>query len=782
MKQESCIVNSGQDTAHDKNHHSRFIILDSSFSILDSMNLVIVESPTKAKTIAGFLKKGFMVTSSFGHIRDLPANSIGVDTEHDFTPTYVIPTKAKKNVTELKKLAKRAETVWFATDDDREGEAISWHLLSALDIPELKTKRIVFHEITKQAIEHALETPRSININLVNAQQARRIIDRLVGYELSPFLWKKVARGLSAGRVQSVLVRLLVEREREILSFKPEEYWTIEGLFENDSARFEAKLHQWKGKTLEKFDIPNEARAAELHKELEQDSYRIVSTTDKKTRRSSPPPFTTSTLQQEANKRLGFSSKQTMYLAQELYEGINIGGETVGLITYMRTDSVNLSEQFITGCAAYLETAHGQMYVNKKTYSTKSKLAQEAHEAIRPTDVTKTPESLKNHLSQTQWKIYDLIWRRAVASQMPDAELNSRSIDIEGQTTKGVFRATGITVVFDGFLKLYPESLNETTLPTLSKGTIVNAPSITTVQHFTEPPARYTEASIIKKMEELGIGRPSTYAPTIGTVLERNYATKEGRSIKPTELGMMVNDLLVEHFPNIVDYQFTADMEDELDAVASGVQQWIPVVKAFYKPFKENLKKKKQELSKKNITEEATEEMCDLCGKPMVIKMGRFGKFLACSGFPDCKNTKPIKRDEQTGAIDLKETNAQKTEPVFVDETCEKCGEPMMRRTSRFGEFLSCSTYPTCTFIKSIPKTTGATCPECKNGEIVERRSRRGKLFYSCTRYPDCTFALWQKPTGEKCPTCNSLLIFAAKGKIKCSNNKCTFETTQGQD
>lgn len=744
------------------------------------MNLVIVESPTKAKTITGFLKKGFTVKSSFGHIRDLPASKMGVDTEHDFTPTYVIPTKAKKNVTELKKLAKKADTVWFATDEDREGEAISWHLLSALDIPESKTKRIVFHEITKKAIEHALETPRTIDLNLVNAQQARRILDRLVGYELSPFLWKKVARGLSAGRVQSVLVRILVEREREILAFKPEEYWTIDGMFERDSIQFETKLHQWEGKGLEKFDITNETRAKELHAVLEKDTYQVVSTTDKKSTRTSPPPFTTSTLQQESNKRLGYSSKQTMYLAQELYEGVDIGeAGTVGLITYMRTDSVNLSEQFITECAAYLEGAHGTTYADKQTYTTKQKLAQEAHEAIRPTDVTRTPESLQRYLSPTQWRVYDLIWRRAVASQMPNAELNSRSIDIQGQSTKGVFRATGSTVVFDGFLKLYPESMNETKLPDLAEGIQVNAVSITPVQHFTEPPARYTEAAIIKKMEELGVGRPSTYAPTIGTVLERNYAEKVARSIKPTDLGMTVNDLLVEHFPNVVDYQFTADMEDRLDEVASGIQQWVPIVRDFYTPFKENLEKKKQELSKKDITEEATNEVCDLCSKPMVIKMGRFGKFLACSGFPDCKNTKPLKRNDQTGAIDLKETNAQKTEPVLLDEKCEKCGEPMMRRTSRFGEFLSCSTYPKCKFIKSIPKTIGVKCPECKIGEIAERRSKRGKPFYSCARYPDCKFALWQKPTGETCPECKSLLTFAAKGKIKCSNKECKFEKMQ---
>ncbi len=743
------------------------------------MNLVIVESPTKAKTIGSFLKKGFMVKSSFGHIRDLPKSHMGIDIEHDFEPKYEIPKKAQKTVTELKKLAKKAVTVWFATDADREGESISWHLVHALGVSEEKTKRIAFHEITKSAIQQALEHPRKINRQLVDAQQARRVLDRLVGYELSPFLWEKVARGLSAGRVQSALVRLLVEREREIQAFRPEEYWTLDALFEKNAIEFESQLIEWQGRRLEKFSFTNEKDAHAVRRALMKDSFVVKQCADKSVTRSSAAPFTTSTLQQEANKRLRLSAKQTMYFAQELYEGVGIGSEgTVGLITYMRTDSVNLADEFLAACETFIKKTFGAEYASRKIYAKKQKLAQEAHEAIRPTDAERTPEAMKQYLSGGQWKVYNLIWRRAVASQMAGAKGITRSIDIEGEESKGVFRASGTTISFEGFLKLYPESLQETRLPELVAGAAVTAKSITQVQHFTEAPARYSEATLIKMMEELGIGRPSTYAPTISTVIDRGYAEKFERKLKPTDLAFTVTDLLVKHFPNIVDYQFTATMEDHLDEIANGGTEWVPIVREFYTPFKENLERKKEEISKKDITEEATDQVCEKCGRAMVIKIGRFGKFLACSGYPDCKNTKQLKRD-QKGDIDVKESNAQTKESELTDETCEKCGKPMVKKVGRFGEFLGCSGYPECRNIKNILKTVGVKCPACRIGDIAERRSRSGKFFYSCSRYPDCTFALWQKPTGEYCPECTSLLVFAAKGMTKCSNKECGFEKEQ---
>jgi DNA topoisomerase-1 len=736
-------------------------------------SLVIVESPTKAKTISKFLGKGFDVLSSFGHVRDLPKNDIGVDVEHDFTPKYVIPTKAKKAVGELKRAAAKADTVYFASDEDREGEAISWHLREILGLDAEKIRRITFHEITEEAIKEALEKPRELDINLVDAQQARRVLDRLVGYELSPFLWRKVARGLSAGRVQSVIVRLIVEREREIEKFIPQEYWSIEAMLakkKGNDAAFLSKLVKKDGETLDKFAVPAAAEAEKIVTDLGGAAWTVESVESKKVHRSPQPPFTTSTLQQEANNRYGFSAKQTMMIAQQLYEGVELGEHgATGLITYMRTDSVNLSEKFITEARAYIKKEHGAAAApdEARKYKTKSKGAQEAHEAIRPTSALRTPDEIASHLDDKQFKLYDLVWRRAVASQMADAELLTVTVNVDAEkagTPKYGFRATGSTIAKKGFLDVYETDTKEVLLPEIADGEKLDAESVIPKQHFTEPPPRYTEASLVKTLEENGIGRPSTYAPTIGTVVDRGYVEKDGRKLKPTELATLVNDLLVAHFPDIVDFGFTASIEEDFDDIAEGKKKWVTVIRAFYEPFKKNLVAKDKEVSKKDLVEE-TGEMCEKCGRPMVVKFGRFGKFIACTGFADkenqCKNTKPMP--------------GQGT-PTPVDEKCTACGAPMMVKRGRFGEFLSCSRYPECKTVKPLQKKVGAKCTACKEGDIIEKKTRKGKMFYACSRYPDCTFALWSKPNGEICPKCSSLLVFAKADTIRCSSKECDFE------
>ena len=725
-----------------------------------SNKLVIVESPTKAKTIGSFLGKNFTVKSSFGHVRDLPKGKMGVDTEHGFIPTYVIPTKSRKIVTELKKAAAKADEVYFATDEDREGEAISWHLAELLDQDPAKLKRITFHEITKEAIAHAIEHPRSLDLRLVDAQQARRILDRLVGYELSPLLWKKVARGLSAGRVQSVAVRLIVEREREIQAFKPQEYWTIEALFsKKNKVVFPAKLIAKDGSTLDKFACPDKASTDAVLAALKDASAAVKSVERKEAHRAPAAPFTTSTLQQEANRRLNFSAKQTMMFAQQLYEH--------GFITYMRTDSVNLAEKFLSEARAWITGSLGEKYANAggpRRFKGKQKGAQEAHEAIRPTEAANEPQALAAKLDLDQLKLYDLIWRRAIASQMSEAVLNQTSATIAARGSDAVydFRANGMTIGFDGYYRIYPTDAKETILPDLAPEEPVSFEKLEGVQHMTEPPARFSDASLVKALEEYGIGRPSTYAPTITTIIERNYVERiENRRLKPTKIAFVVNDLLVEHFPEVVDYNFTAKMEGELDEIAEGEKKMGPVLEGFWTPFKKNLDAKMKEISK-SVSEKPTDIKCEKCGKPMVEKMGRFGKFLACSGFPECKNAKPLPGSEE----DMK-----------TDEKCPTCGAPMMVKRGRFGPFLSCSRYPDCKTIKKIEKKIGVMCPECGKGELVERRSiKTRRAFYSCNRYPDCKFAVWSKPTGEKCPKCSSLLVLGKEGSVVCSNKECDFK------
>jgi len=724
-------------------------------------NLVIVESPTKANTISRFLGSQYKVESSYGHIRDLPQKKLGVNTRKNFEPEYVIPTKAKKIVKKLKDLAKGANKVYLATDEDREGEAIAWHLKKALKLAEKNTERIAFHEITKVAILSAIKKPREINLSLVDAQQARRILDRLVGYKLSPFLWRKVTSGLSAGRVQSVAVRLICEREKEIQKFKPQEYWTIIASFLKRKLEFKAMLIQKDNKAIARLGIQNKKEANKILQDLKNATYKVASIAKKEIRRKPFAPFTTSTLQQAAVQHFGFPVRLTMRLAQTLYEGIKIGEkEATGLITYMRTDSTNLATQAIKEIRQVIRKKLGASYLPEKPcfYKTKTKSAQEAHEAIRPTFPSLAPEKIKSYLDPRQYKLYELIWKRTIACQTKEAIIDATAADI--QAKKYLFRANGTVIKFDGFLKIYPASATESYLPRLKKNEILKLVQLTPEQHFTEPPARYNEASLVRVLEKYGIGRPSTYAPIISTIQDRGYVRKIEKKFHPQQIGIVVNDLLVKHFPKIVDIHFTAKIENELDEIANQKKEWVPVVREVYDPFIKNLKTKEMEISKKEITEQKTNKKCAKCGKEMVIKLGRFGKFLACTGYPECRYTEPLGEEK----ILAKELSGEK---------CEKCGKEMVVRQGRFGPFLACSGYPECKNIKSIEKKTGVSCPQCTQGEIVEKRSKRGRTFYACNQYPKCKFALWSKPTGKKCERCDSLMVYGAGGTEVCSNKEC---------
>ena len=735
------------------------------------MKLVIVESPTKAKTISKFLGKGFTVKSSYGHVRDLPSKKMSIDIENDFAPEYAIPAKAADRVAELKKLADKADEVILATDEDREGEAISWHLISALDLELENAQRIVFHEITKTAIEKAMESPRRLDLNLVDAQQARRILDRLVGYELSPFLWKKIRRGLSAGRVQSVALRLIVEREREIEKFKKEDFWTIAAKLKKEKEDFLATLSEQNGNKIEetvtlklftgdyktkKSIIKNKKESEKISADLKDGIFKVAKIDSRETSKTPPAAFTTSTLQQTAINKLGFSSKQTMILAQKLYEQ--------GFITYMRTDSTNLSMESMLTAKNVITKEFGKDYAleNPRFHKAKSKGAQEAHEAVRPAYPEKTPAELEEKLESGQFRLYRLIWQRMIASQMQPAIFNSvrANISAEGKKDNYTLKASGSTVKFDGYLKAYGDKTSEgdTFLPKFSEGDSLDLIDILTEQKFTSAPPRYTEASLVKVMEENGIGRPSTYAPTISTIIERKYIDKnEEKKLFPLEIGTVVNDMLAEHFPDIVDTGFTAEIEMDFDKIAEGKKKWVPVIKAFYTPFHKHLKTKDKEVEKKL---EKLDRKCPECDGELVMKFGRFGKFIACSNYPSCKFTE--KTDEE-----------KKVDEEHKGEICEVCGAPMVVKRGRFGTFLGCSNYPECKGIKKIEKMTGIKCPKCKTGDIVERKSKKGRLFFGCNSYPKCDFALWNKPTGEKCPKCDSLMVFAAKGNALCSSKEC---------
>ncbi len=707
------------------------------------MRLVIVESPTKAKTIAKFLSKEYTVKSSYGHVRDLPKSNMGVDIEHDFEPKYIIPAKAKTRVSELKKLSQKATEVILATDEDREGEAIAWHLSHALGLDD--SKRIVFHEITKKAIEKALDNPRDININLVDAQQARRILDRLVGYELSPFLWKKVKRGLSAGRVQSVALRFIVEREREIEKFKKEGFWAISAILQKDKNEFEAGLIKVNDKGVEetitlklfagdyktkKTIIDSRKKADEIVFDLEKARYKVQNISEKETLRYPSPPFTTSTLQQAAISNLGFSAKFTMMIAQKLYEQ--------GRITYMRTDSVNLSLESMLASQKTIAKLFGKNYAleNPRFYKTKSKGAQEAHEAIRPTFPSETPENLGNKLDPAEYKLYSLIWKRMLASQMQPAIFDSVKAEITAAGKQNyLLQANGSTIKFEGYLKVYgTKNLKENILPKMKKGESLDLIKIISTEKQTTPPPRYNEATLVKVLEENGIGRPSTYAPTISTIIDRKYVEKnEEKRLQPMEIGVIVNNLLVEHFPEIVDIKFTATIEEDFDEIAEGKNQWVPVIRQFYEPFHKHLEEKQVEVKRENVLEKL-DRSCPDCGGDLIVKFGRFGKFIACANFPNCKYTE-------------KTAEEKKVDAENSGEICDKCGAPMVVKRGKYGAFLGCSKYPECKGIKRIENKIGMKCPKCPEGEVIIKKSKRGKTFYGCNKYPNCDFVSWTKPT-----------------------------------
>ena len=748
-------------------------------------SLVIVESPAKARTIERILGENFVVKASQGHVRDLPKGKLGVNIEEEFAPSYSVLSDKQAVVQELKKHGEKASSIYLATDPDREGEAISWHLVKAAawDTGNTPLRRVVFHEITQEAVMAAFDHYRDIDMELVNAQQARRILDRLVGYQISPLLWRKVQRGLSAGRVQSVALRIVVDREQEIEAFVPKEYWTIEAHLQKQGdtqadkvTAFTAILQSLKGQK-GKLAIPNEIAATQIEEELAGADYTVAEVKKRQVKQSPSAPFITSTLQQESGRKLRFSAKRTMVAAQQLYEGLPIGAEgSIGLITYMRTDSTRVAPPALQEARQYVDQKFGSDYLPRqpRVFKKRVKGAQEAHEAIRPTSIHREPQSVKPHLSSDQFKLYDLIWRRMLASQMADALSDATTVDTEakcrGIATVYIFRATGAVPRFPGFRILYMESRDDgeeegrDPLPELSVGEDLDCLSLDTKQHFTEPPPRYTEASLIKVLEENGIGRPSTYAPIISTIVDRHYVQKEAGKLTPTTLGCTVCDLLTKFFSDIMDTNFTARMEDELDEVASGERQWVPMMRDFYTPFQKSLEFATEAMPRVKV-EEATDETCEKCGQPMVIKTGRFGRFLACTNFPTCKNTRP----EPTA--NPPEASGEQVPPgrseEATDEVCEKCSQPMVIKTGRFGRFLACSNYPTCK--NSKPLKIGVQCPRC-GGDLVQRNSkRRGRVFYGCSRYPDCDFIVNQRPLADPCPECGGLMVYAGQSGIRCT-------------
>jgi len=711
--------------------------------------LVIVESPAKSKTISKMLGNNYIVQSSFGHIRDLPESKIGVDIEKNFKPTYVAMPKSKKTIANLKKAVGEVDHIYLATDFDREGEAIAWHLKEILKLSDKNTDRITFHEITESAIKDAVKHPRKIDMALVDSQQARRILDRLVGYKLSPLLWKKVRRGLSAGRVQSVAVMMICDREEEIAKFVPVEYWSIQAELKKaeQDISFKANLISKDGKKLDKLSIKNKEQADDILKELKTAKY-IVSSIEKKERKRSPyPPYTTSTMQQDVSRRIGFSPSKTMMVAQKLYEGINIGKQgVVGLITYMRTDSLNIAKVAQTEALDFIGNEYGKQFLPKspRFYKTKSKGAQEAHEAIRPTSAKRTPEQMKQYLTQDEYKLYNAIWQRFVASQMTDAVYDTVSIDISAN--KYMFRATGSTLKFEGFMKVYyiaDENEQEPKLPELKEKELLDLIKIIPEQHWTEPPARYNEASLIKTLEEYGIGRPSTYAPTIKTILDRMYVRLENKKFYPTDLGIVVNKFLKENFKDVINYKFTADIEEEFDDIAENKLKWQDVLKKFYKPFEKHLTDA-EGATKQKIEPKATNEICPKCGKPMVIRDSRRGPFMACTGYPECKTTFSVDKDG----------NKVSNEPEKTDEKCPKCGGILLKKKGFRGPYLACEHYPECktTFsldkngnkvIKPEPEKTDIKCEKC-GSPMLKRMGKRGP-FLTCSAFPKCRNLQWIK-------------------------------------
>ncbi len=664
--------------------------------------LVIVESPAKAKTIERYLGKKYKVKASMGHVRDLPKSQTGIDVENNFKPKYITIRGKGPVLKELKSAAKKAKKIYLAADPDREGEAIAWHLAHSLDMDVNSECRVVFNEITKDAIKESFKHPRAINMDLVDAQQARRMLDRLVGYNISPLLWKKVKKGLSAGRVQSVAVRLIIDREKEIKSFVPEEYWSIDGEFLKGKTAFEAAFY---GLENEKVELKSENDVQDILRKMKGNKFEVASVTKKERKRNPAAPFTTSSLQQEAARKLNFRAKKTMMLAQQLYEGIDLGKEgTVGLITYMRTDSTRISELAQNEAAEYIQSSYGKEFLQSgKKKEKKNSNAQDAHEAIRPTSTLRSPASLKEYLSRDQLRLYRLIWERFVASQMAPAIMDTMSVDLKNGEV--IFRATGSKVKFPGFMKVYVEGTDDQSeekdnmLPDLKEGDEVLKKDIEPKQHFTQPPPRYTEARLVKTLEEQGIGRPSTFAPTLDTIQKRGYVALDNKRFVPTELGEIVHELMMEFFPEILDIEFTAKMEKDLDYVEEGKVNWVQIIDEFYGDFEKRLEKAEKEMQEVEIKDEPAGEDCEQCGSPMVFKMGRYGKFMACSNFPDCRNTKPIVKD------------------------------------------------------------IGVKCPKCKEGNIIERKSKKRRIFYGCDRFPDCDFISWDKPLPRSCPKCDNLLV-----------------------
>ncbi len=715
-------------------------------------DLVIVESPTKARTLERMLGPGYKVEASYGHIRDLPKSKLGIDLV-TFAPEYVVPDDSEKHARLLRREAKSAPHIWLATDLDREGEAIAWHLADVIGGAKSKLRRVTFHEITPAAIADSFKHPREIDQDLVNAQQARRVVDRLVGYTMSPLLWKKIRYGLSAGRVQSVALRLIVDREREIQAFKAEEYWSIDALLANHAGEsFTAEVIQHKG---HKIHITN-GEAADKHRAaLAGAKYVVKSLEKRESSRNAAPPFTTSTLQQDASRKLGFSVKRTMVLAQQLYEGVSLGDMPIGLITYMRTDSLHVAESALHQAKTVITREFGAQYALEKPrhYKTRSKGAQEAHEAIRPTDLSRTPAYAKKYLKPDQLKLYTLIWQRTLASQMAPARFENTRLDVDAGSY--VLRANGRRVTFDGFIRVYAEGTDEpekeiAPLPEVVAGEDLKLLALDASQHFTQPPPRFTEASLVKTLEEHGIGRPSTYAPTISTLTGRKYVRKEGRALVPEDVGFVVTDFLKEHFPDIVDLGFTARMELDLDRIAGGEAEWVPVVRDFFTPFIKLVEEKTKSVKKSDITEEKTDRICPKCGRPVIIKLGRFGRFYSCTGFKRTKKGEP----QPPGACDYSEPLEGQQEPqleIIEGEMCPDCGKPLARRRGRYGPFIGCTGYPDCKYIKKTQVKTGVTCPLCGQGELVQRRGRGRSLFYGCERYPECTFTARQLP-GKEAP------------------------------
>lgn len=761
-------------------------------------SLVIVESPAKAKTINKILGKEYSVKASVGHVRDLPEKDIGVDVDRDFQPRYQVIKGKERVISELRKAARKADRVYLAPDPDREGEAIAWHIAEEIrngkkegtsskggNSEDDNIYRVTFNEITEKAVLEAMKKPGRIDLNKVDAQQARRILDRLVGYNLSPLLWRKVRKGLSAGRVQSVAVRLVVDREREIEAFTPVEYWSISGLFKGSvPPEFHARLYRYDERLVinrdkNEFLLGDEGSARALVEELKTGEYQLKGIERRLKHRNPSPPFITSSLQQEASRRLRFSPKRTMMVAQQLYEGVELGGEgSVGLITYMRTDSTRVAEDAKTAAIGFIRDRYGDDYLPKshgveQRGQKKSKHAQDAHEAIRPTYLNKPPEEVKRFLPKDQLALYTLIWQRFIASHMASAKIEQTTFIITGREGKAEFRITGDVIKFRGFMAVYTESVengeedkDEKTLPPLSEGEPLTLSGINTSQHFTQPPPRYTEASLVKALEEKGIGRPSTYAAILSTIQDRKYVRKDEGKLVPTELGTVVNDLLVERFPELIDIGFTAKMEDELDGVEEGRLKWVRVVRKFYKPFKKDLTEAMSIPGKVRPKDEFTDILCEVCGLPMVKRWGMHGRFLACTGYPECKNTKP-----------LEEGNGRKEAPEDSGIKCPRCSAPMLIKQGRYGRFLACSRYPECK--ETMPLGIGVKCP-VDGGDIIERKSRKGKVFWSCSNWPRCRFASWYRPVSEKCPECGSDYLIVKRDRsgtetLSCPARDCKY-------